>query len=508
MTSIDCWDVICVGAGITSLAFGAQLVRQHPGVRVLLIDKHTIPGGYATVFHRPKASAVFDCSLHKLSGVHDGGNLGRIFLDMGLTNELTLRYPEDYFEVCLPQDSFTLGNDPDSVKQTLLQKYPHEADALRRFFTEVEVHGRNGYYQFQILEGQYVPDFAQLRYAHRHLKNITVSEAFSERFKDGFLKEILAATSIYVGGYPEDIGYLYFLHVVYATLYKGNAYVTGTSQRLSDTLSARIQAAGGAVLLGTVARKVLSNEAGEAIGVDTSRGTFFGKTIYINVSPHYALVTLFDRSIAMNAVIQKLKDLRPSRSTTTLYITTDIAPEELGLTSTETMVFASSHDECLAGRRSAEATDGDEQLYENAFWRQAPMEVTNYHAHDPSGGRVVCLNVLDSIAHWPGRETKEYKQKKRRAEKVMMERLFEAKPLLRGHVTYFELSSPRTYQRFTNNTDGAGYGAMVGKDQSGHLFHHNFPLKGVHFLSAWVAGPSYEAAFGYAEMKAKQWKAA
>jgi hypothetical protein len=29
----------------------------------------------------------------------------------------------------------------------------------------------------------------------------------------------------------------------------------------------------------------------------------------------------------------------------------------------------------------------------------------------------------------------------------------------------------------------------------------------VHFLSAWVAGPSYEAAFGYAEMKAKQWAA-
>jgi hypothetical protein len=69
------------------------------------------------------------------------------------------------------------------------------------------------------------------------------------------------------------------------------------------------------------------------------------------------------------------------------------------------------------------------------------------------------------------------------------------------------VATPRTYERFTNNTDGAGYGAMVGTDLSGHVFHHGFPIAGVHFLSAWVAGPSYEAAFGYAEMKAKQWAA-
>ena len=60
----------------------------------------------------------------------------------------------------------------------------------------------------------------------------------------------------------------------------------------------------------------------------------------------------------------------------------------------------------------------------------------------------------------------------------------------------------------TNNTDGSGYGAMVSTDLSGHVFHHGFPVQGVQFLSAWVAGPSYEAAFGYAEMKARQWKRA
>ncbi len=505
----DQWDAICVGAGITSLAFGALLALRHPGVRVLLIDKHTVPGGYATVFRRPKSRAIFDCSLHKLSGVLDGGNLHRIFAELKLEEELTLKFSEDYFETCLPEGSFTLGNEPETVKRTLIERYPLERDALRNFFGDVEVHGRNGYYQFQMLEGNYLPEVSQLRYAHKFLKTISVSEAFRERFKDTYLKEILGATGIYVGGFPEDLGYLYFLHVVYATLYKGNAYVIGASQRLSDVLTRRIGAAGGGVMLGTTVRKIITNEANEVVGVETSRGRFFAKAVYINASPHYALGTFFDRTAEMDTVAQKLRGLRPSRSTTTLYLTTDTDPVELGLTSTETMVFSSStHEQCLTARADAQSSDGDGALYEKAFWRCSPTEVTNYHALDPSGGRVICANVLDSISHWPVRRSKEYKEKKNRAAKALMNRLLAAKPQFEGHVVSSEISSPRTYLRFTNNTDGAGYGAAVGKDLSGHVFHHNFPVKGVHFLSAWVAGPSYEAAFGFAEMKAKQWKPA
>jgi phytoene dehydrogenase-like protein len=186
-----------------------------------------------------------------------------------------------------------------------------------------------------------------------------------------------------------------------------------------------------------------------------------------------------------------------------VYLTTDVAPAELGLAGTETMIVASGADASVAARAHAV----DEATSEQAYWRAGVMEVTNYHALDPAGGRIVCLNVLDTMAHWPERRSPAYKPKKARAAEALLERLYAARPGLRGHVAYTEVATPRTYERFTNNTDGAGYGAMVGTDLSGHVFHHGFPIAGVHFLSAWVAGPSYEAAFGYAEMKAKQWAA-
>lgn len=505
VTGMEKWDAICVGAGITSLAFGAQLALRHPEVRILLIDKHSVPGGYASAFLRPKAGAIFDCSLHKLSGMREGGNLQRIFAKLGLEEDLSLKYPEDYFEVCLPDGNFKLGNNSEAVMRALIERYPSEAASLSKFFDEVSVHGKNGYYQFQMMEGTYEADFAQLRYAHRHLKSISVREALEERFSNGFLKEILGATGIYVGGFPEDLGYLYFLHVVYATLFKGNAYVEGTSQHLSDVLAKKITAVGGKLMLGTTVKKIMTNDRGGAFGVQTSRGEFFSDKIYLNVSPHYAMTKFFDQKPEVEAVVKKLHALKPSRSTTTLYLTTDADPAEYGLTSTEMMVIANLSEECFESREHAQSSEGDETACESSFWSKSVMEVTNYHGLDPAGGRIICVNVLDSISHWPERKSKEYKEKKKRAEKTLLARLFAAKPKLEGHVVFTEVSSPRTYLRFTNNTDGAGYGAMVSKDLSGHLFHYSFPVKGVNFLSAWVAGPSYEAAFGFAEMKVEKW---
>jgi len=497
------WDAICIGAGITSLAFGAQVVRRHPGARILVIDKHAVPGGYATVFQRPKAEATFDCSLHKLSGMGEGGNLRRILTGLGLADELRLKVPDDYFEAVLPDGGIRLGNGVEAFRAALCARFPHERAGLDRFFEEVAIHGRNGYYQFQMMDGSFEPDFAQLRYAHRHLKHLTVAQALAERVGNPWLREILAATGIYVGGFPEDLGYLYFLHVVYATLTKGNAYVEGASQRLSDVLADRIVAAGGQLLLGTTVRRILSDDNGRVLGVATARGEFYADRVYLNAAPHYALRTLFDDQPGLAPVRRKLERLTPSRSTTTVYLTTDVAPAELGLASTETMIVACGADASLAARAGAV----DEDTCEQAYWHDGVMEVTNYHALDPAGGRIVCLNVLDTIAHWPERRSVAYKFKKVRAREALLERLYAAKPGLRGHVLTTEVATPRTYERFTNNTDGAGYGAMVGTDLSGHVFHHGFPIAGVHFLSAWVAGPSYEAAFGYAEMKAKQWAA-
>ncbi len=503
------WDVICLGAGLTSLAFAAQLLKRHPGIRVLVLEKHYVPGGYASIFRRPRQSAMFDCSLHKLSGMTGRGNLRRILDDMGLSEDLEFVYPSNFLQASLRSGSITLPNDVDQAIALLKERYPHDIEGIEKFFNEVELHGKNAYFQFQMMAGQYSVDvpklIADLRFALKNLRGITVQEAFKERFQSEELRELLALPVGYVGGYPEDFSYLYFLHIIYATLHCGNAYVKGGSQALSDALVAKIEQAGGRVALRTRVDRVQVSPDHKFEGVLTNKGAFKGRQLYINAAPHYALEKLFPAGLPLQDVRRRLADLKPSWAAVTLYVVLDGDPTEYGLNCTETFLIGALNDEAGQLRRTAMAS-GDEGEMEQAFWQVPPIEITNYYAMNPAGGAVLIFNMFDSIHHWPERRTPAYKKKKQRFTDVVLERFFSRFPRFRGHIKYTEVSTPRTYERYTNNTNGAGFGALVTTSLSPHLFHHGFPISNVHFMSTWLAGPSYEAAFGFAEHKAMAWR--
>lgn len=509
MTGRDEWDVICLGAGLTSLAFAAQLVQRQPGIRVLVLEKHYVPGGYASIFRRPRQSALFDCSLHKLSGMTGRGNLKRILDDMGLSAGLEFVYPDSYLQAVFRGKTIKLPNDPERMKTLLKIEFPEETVGIDRFFADVELHGKNAYFQFQMMSGQYEVDvpklIADLRFALKNLRGITVQEAFRSLFSSVQLKELLALPVGYVGGYPEDFSYLYFLHIIYATLHCGNAYVKGASQALSDALVEKIEVGGGKVALRTRVDRIVVGDDLRFTGVETNRGAFFGKQLYINAAPHYAVENLFGSGLPLDDVKRKLADLKPSWAAVTLYVVLDADPAEYGLDCTETFLVDVMNDE--AGRLRREAIcSGGEAEQEHAFWQMPPIEITNYFALNPEGGAVLIFNMFDAIDHWPPRRTQAYKEKKQRFTEVVLERFFSRFPRFRGHVKYTEVSTPRTYERYTNNTNGAGFGALVTTTLSPHLFHHAFPIADVHFMSTWLAGPSYEAAFGFAEHKALNWK--
>lgn len=505
----ESWDAICVGGGLTSLAFGALAARSHPGRRILVLDRHAVAGGYASMFPRPKIAAEFDCSLHKVSGANpEGGNFHRLLERLGLAEEHKILPSRHFFEACLPEGPLLLEAEPKAFHAALRLRFPADAEGLDQFFEELNSYGRDSYYLHQILDGSHVADLGRLRWAHRNLRDITVSDALDARISDPYLKEILTLPTIYVGGFAEDLSYLYYLHVLYATLCAGCGYVAGGAQRLSDTLVRMIEEAGGRVLLRTPVESIVPAADGGAHAVTTLRGRFTAPEIFINAAPAEAVERLMREVPGLDGVRAKLAAIKPSWSTTTLYLTTDEDPESLGLTAEETMIVPPVDGAPQRRRARLAAAGYPPELCEELLWWKSPVELTNYHALNPAAGRVVCVNVLDCIQHWPDRRDPEYKVRKRRAEAALLERLYAAKPGLRGHVVFTELATPRTYYRFTRNTDGAGYGATVGSGASGHNFHHFFPFPGIQFLSAWVAGSGYEAAFTYAEAKVNAWKPA
>ena len=90
------YDAVVIGAGNGGLTAAIRLLQG--GARVLLVEKHNIPGGFATSFRRGRFE--FEASLHELNDFGTADNAGDVrvlFDELGVTDKIEwVQIPEAY----------------------------------------------------------------------------------------------------------------------------------------------------------------------------------------------------------------------------------------------------------------------------------------------------------------------------------------------------------------------------------------------------------------------------
>ena len=74
----ETWDAIVIGSGIGGLT-AAVLLGMHAGKRVLVLERHYVPGGFTHTFHRP--GYEWDVGLHYIGQMQDENSAERRAFD-------------------------------------------------------------------------------------------------------------------------------------------------------------------------------------------------------------------------------------------------------------------------------------------------------------------------------------------------------------------------------------------------------------------------------------------
>ena len=97
------YDAVVIGAGNGGLVAAIRLLQG--GARVLVVEKHNIPGGFATSFRRGRFE--FEASLHELNdfGTKDnGGDVRDLFDALGVTDKIDWTEIPDAYRVISRED--------------------------------------------------------------------------------------------------------------------------------------------------------------------------------------------------------------------------------------------------------------------------------------------------------------------------------------------------------------------------------------------------------------------
>ena len=486
------YDAIVIGSGIGGLTTAGLLARVS-GKRVLVLEKHTEPGGLTHTFRRDGAS--WDVGLHYIGQLDPGSQL-RSYFDYLSDGELAWnRIPGAYDRFVYPGIDFSAPSDPAEYQQKLIDTFPAEARAIRRYFRDIHNINRWSTLDFArrmvpraiapLLRGiQLISGRTALRTTQRYLK---------KRFRSPQLRALLASQW---GDYGLPPGLSAFAtHAMIVGHYLNGAWFPeGGSARVARTFEKGIERAGGAIRVAQDVQEILV-ENGRAVGVRVldRRSPVAQERILrapVVISSAGAPVTFFNLLPTDGPVGQATAGLRDAirrigtgTSAVTVYLGLRADPRSIGVTGGNTWVSRDLDHDDLPGHSDA-LLSGTPR---NAFVSfPSAKSGENHHTAE-----IISFVNADAFAAWRntprGNRGADYSSLKQRIGNGLINLAETAVPGLKGLINYVEVSTPLTVEHYTSHPQGAFYGIPSTPERYRSPLGPVTPVKGL-YLSGQDAG--------------------
>lgn len=454
------YDVILIGSGMGALTV-ASILCQLQGKRVLILEQHYIAGGFTHTFKREKGYK-WDVGIHYVGDLEDGHKFRRLFDFVTQGGVRWQKMPYIFDKFVFPHFTFQAPSDFDALKKQLVEQFPHEEKALKRYF--LDVYRADTWYRKHILY-KHIPKlfkpFLKPSKSATLLSTSSTKEYLDANFSDQKLKGLLTSQWGNYGAVPGQSSFANHAMVV-RHFFKGGYYPIGSSKTILQSIEPIIEKYGGSIKINHRVEEIIL-EGGKAVGVrgrqkkgkDLLSFEYYAPAIVSDAGAYNTYCKLLPTNSKIKAVREDLSNHPNGLSHLCLYIGFKESPEKLGFKGENHWIFDGyDHDELFADLDAV-----TEDRMKMAFLSFPSLKDPEAKAHT---GEIITFISYDYFKKWSAERWKnrgeDYEAVKQEIAERMLNFIEVKYPGFKELVGFYELSTPLTTEHFTMHRNGEIYG--------------------------------------------------
>jgi len=499
------FDAIVIGAGLGGLSAAGYLAKA--GKSVLVLEHHTVPGGYAHEFRR--GHYRFEVALHALDGAAPGGWAYPTLAELEVLDQVRFERMDPFYTVRFPDKEIVAHADPLEYEGELIRHFPDEADSIRTLIDAMT----KVYYDVRrfMVDGELNrrPPMVEMPASYPHMLT-AMGESWGEfmgrHISDPQLQGVFTTLWGYYGLPPSELNAATFIFPWVSYHLFGAFYPEGGSMAMSRALEATIRKYGGEVRYRQTVNHIEIRD-GKAVAVETEDGLRAEADLIIsNANAPDTMLKFVGREHLPADYAAKVEEAlaRPALSSVVVYLGLD---RDLTEEWPYHELFLAEGYDLESAYRTTLAGD----------FERADLVISCYDHADPGcapeGGSVLTITALapwNFADQWGTRgdpaaldksspayyqKNPHYQELKQAVGETLIDRMEKLIPGLRQSIKYVEVATPLTNVRYSRNPGGSIYGSEQAVDNMyTERLSDRTPFPNLFLAGAWVNGGGMSAA--------------
>lgn len=446
------YDVVVIGAGNGGLTAAIRVLQG--GFSCLLLEKHNLPGGFATSFKRGRFE--FEASLHELNDFgspEEPGDIRTLFRSLGVEDKIDwIRIPEAYHLITTDKKyDCVMPFGVDAYIEKMEEYCPGSRKSMTEFFelcnevrdAQTYSNSVNGNTDSNYMKANF-PNFIKAG-------SYSVNEVLDALKMPKKAQDILNAYWCYLGVDCDRMSFLHYGSMVIRYITRDAWMPKMRSHEISLAMDTRIRELGGDIWYQSEAEKILTDDDNKIKGVKLSDGTVINtKHVIANCSPHL----VFGKMLEEKSVTEKMVRATNARTFAgrglTLFLGLNKSAKELGIESHNYFIYDTAD--------SVKQYDLMKKIDTNHVQATVCLNKA-YPECSPKGTCMMYFTTMFMSDDW-GNITEEdyFKAKDRIAEDMINVFERETGCKIRDSIEEICLASPTTYARYCGHPEGVIYG--------------------------------------------------